>query len=96
MQFEFTSQLWEYHGKASWHFVTLPPQFADDIKFFQPSRVGFGSVRVTVKIGDSQWQTSLFPDKASASYLLPIKADIRKKNHIIAGDMVNIHIAIDI
>ena len=96
MQFEFTSQLWVYNGDAAWYFVTLPTELADEIKFYQEKRVGFGTVRVNVLIGKTQWQTSLFPDKASSSYLLPIKLAIRKKENINIGDMVDIILNIDV
>ena len=48
---------------------------------------GFGSVRVAVTIGSTTWKTSLFPSKEGA-YLLPIKAEVRKKERIAAGDAV--------
>jgi hypothetical protein len=29
--FGFTASLWRYPGEGSWHFVSLPPEIADDI-----------------------------------------------------------------
>lgn len=83
--------VWLYAGKAAWHFVTLPQEIAADIddRFVLHKR-GFGSLRVTATIGSTSWQTSIFPDKKSNSYLLPIKAIVREKENISAGDTVSI------
>jgi len=39
-------------------------------------RRGFGSVKVTAQIGDSRWQTSLFPQK-TGGWFLPVKKPVR-------------------
>ena len=51
-------------------------------------RKGFGSVKVKVKLGDSEWRTSLFPDKTRDSYLLPIKVSVRKAEGLLQGGHV--------
>ena len=49
-------------------------------------RGGFGSVKVEVAIGEVRWTTSLFPDSRTGGYVLPLKADIRRRAGIAAGD----------
>ncbi len=90
----FSAKLWASDGPSSWHFVTLPNELADEIKFFKANAPGFGTVRASITVGNSQWSTSLFPDKASGSYFLPIKAAIRKQEHLHVGDTLCIEIAI--
>ena len=90
LSFTFTSELWMYQGKGAWFFVTLPRKEAEQIKFFNQRRRGWGSVRVMVTIGKTKWQTSIFPDSKTGSYLLPIKADVRKKEKIEAGSAVTL------
>ena len=51
-------------------------------------------VAVTAEIGDVAFQTSVFPDKASASYLLPVKAAVRKAARVKAGDMLKVRIVL--
>lgn len=85
LDFTFEGELWIYPGSKPWHFITLPIEIADHIKIFQSPKTGFGSVRVSVTIGASKWQTSLFPAKDANSYFLPVKADIRKKENLSAG-----------
>jgi len=76
---EFTSELWIYPGEAGWHFVTLPTDVADAIDEAVGERAGFGSIPVEATIGASTWKTSLFPDKQSASFVLPVKKAVRQR-----------------
>jgi hypothetical protein len=86
---KFRSKLWRYAGPGSWHFITLPVKHAATIKaLLRSPRRGWGSLSVTATIGSSSWKTSIFPEKKSKSYLLPVKADVRKKESIEDGDTV--------
>ncbi|MDA2979663.1 MAG: DUF1905 domain-containing protein, partial [Actinomycetota bacterium] len=58
-----------------------------------PSEAGFGSVRVTVRMGRTEWKTSLFPDKDSQSYLLPIKKAVRVAENVDLGDRARIELS---
>ena len=84
----FTSPLWIWrNGEAgSWYFVTVPEEQAGEIRAqaFDSPR-GFGSVRVEATINDVTWRNSVFPQK-SGGYLMPIKADVRRKAGIGEGD----------
>jgi hypothetical protein len=40
-------------------------------------------------IGKTLWSTSIFPDKKAGEYLLPLKAQVRKKEGLVAGDVVS-------
>ncbi len=88
-EFLFSATLWKYKGSAPWYFVTVPKDIGLKIRPHAP-KVGFGSVRVHAAIGDTRWKTSLFPDKASGSYLLPIKADVRKRESLEEGLVVDV------
>lgn len=88
-EYQFEAKLWKYSGKAAWYFMTLPVQVTEDIDyFFSLDKKGFGSLPVKVTIGQTTWKTSIFPDKKRGSYLLPIKADVRKKEQLNEGDLV--------
>lgn len=94
--YSFETKVWLYPGEtAAWHFVTLPFKEADSIKqLFGKTRKGWGSLRVRVKIGSSTWETSIFPDTKSKSYLLPLKAAVRKKEQLSAGSAVHVDLEI--
>ena len=92
----FTAKLWVYSGAGAWHFVTLPVDVTEQIKFYREQRRGFGSIRVQVTIGSTQWQTSIFPDKASNSFVLPIKSAVRKQEALVVGQEVAVKIILSL
>ena len=92
-----TAPIWLWsEGKGRWHFLTVPPEQAVEIRLLEKlePRRGFGSVRVTAAINGVTWRTSIFPQK-SGGYILPIKADVRKRASIAAGDAVTVALTID-
>ena len=86
-----TAALWRWSGEGgSWHFLTIPEEFCSEIRAQSLlRRGGFGSVRVEASIDDVRWRTSVFPQK-SGGYILPVKADVRRRAGIRAGDEVNL------
>ena len=88
----FTSLLWIWKGEAAgrWYFVTVPDEPSAEIKAHASGNPrGFGSVKVEAAISDTVWQTSVFPLN-SGGYLLPVKAEVRRKTGIGAGDEVTV------
>jgi hypothetical protein len=92
-RFSFDAELWEWDGQAAWHFVSLPEDLADMIEhvFGQHAR-GFKSLRVEVTVGSDTWATSLFPDSKRRTYLLPVKKEVRRRQGLVAGSPVTVHI----
>jgi hypothetical protein len=85
-RYRFEAEVWEHDGPASWHFVSLPDEVADDIEERHgAAAAGFGSIRVEVAVGSSTWRTSLFPDRKRQTYLLPVKAAVRKAEGLHDG-----------
>ena len=87
-----TSLLWIWKGEAAgrWYFVTVPEEQSNEIRahaFGSPR--GFGSVKVEARIDDVIWRTSVFPLN-KGGYLLPIKAEVRRKAGISVGDEVTL------
>jgi hypothetical protein len=94
LHFDFTSELWLSYGPGAWYFLTLPKEVSDRIKFFCEDHYGFGQIAVKATIGNTEWNTSIFPDKASGSFLLPIKSAIRKKEQLLLSNQVKVNISI--
>ena len=88
MVYEFTSTVWRWSSRTdSWFFVTLPQDLSDEIDERVGSKArGFGSVPVEVSLGTTTWQTSIFPSKEQAAYVLPLKAAVRDAAGIGEGD----------
>jgi len=94
-EFTVKTQIWRWKGEGGWHFATLPPKQAKEIKEqFGRTAGGWGSIRVSIRIGKTEWKTSLFPHRKSKSYLFAIKADVRKKEDLSEGDRITAQIRI--
>lgn len=91
-----TAKIWLYPGdNAAWHFLTLPKKVGIDIKAATEGvRRGWGSVPVTVTIGKTSWETSIFPDKHSGSFILPLKASVRNAEELEEGDEVKVMLTV--
>jgi hypothetical protein len=88
-----TAPLWIWTGEnGSWHFVTVPEELSDEIRAHCLAAMrGFKSARVAATINDVSWRTSVFPIK-SGGYFLPVKAEVRRKAGIAAGDVVSVEL----
>ena len=95
MQYRLRGKVWVYPGAAAWYFVNVSKKISAEIKEnFGDSGRGFGSIRVRVTVGTTSWKTSVFPDSKSGTYLLPIKAEVRKKEGITDDTMLSYTIEI--
>jgi Domain of unknown function (DUF1905) len=86
--------LWRSAAKpdaAGWFFATIDPQTAAEIKYAMlgMSRA-FGSVKVAAQVGDTRWETSLFPHKETGGFILPLKASVRKAEGVAEGDVIRV------
>lgn len=91
--YTFTAELWAWAArKELWVFATLPTDASDTIADQPRPPSGFGSVRVKVRLGLSQWSTSIFPGVDQGAYVLPIKKAVRNKAGIGVGDSAEITI----
>jgi hypothetical protein len=90
LEFEFSGEIWFWKGPSPFHFVTVPREASDEIHDAAAMLTyGWGVIPVTVTIGRTTWTTSLFPK--DELYVVPIKAAIRKAEHLELGDTVALH-----
>lgn len=95
LDFTFRAPLWLWKEGATWHFITVPEEPSAAIKHFAPeAKRGFGSVRVKVRIGTSEWRTSVFPSKEMGGYVLPIKKSVRTAQDLHVGDSADVTLEI--
>ncbi|GAA2134710.1 DUF1905 domain-containing protein [Arthrobacter humicola] len=95
--YAFRGELWHYPEEAGWHFITMPPDLAEELRDdAAPFRKAFGSVKVTVSIAGQRWSTSVFPDSKSGSYFLPVKKSVRTAAGIRAGDEVDVVLQLEL
>lgn len=102
-KFKFKSRVivWTGGGQGkdnsgAWRFARVPENISLKIKEMQKGKLrrGWGAVSVRAKIGKSEWITSIFPDKLSGTYLLPLKKEIRYEENLYDGIEVNIGIEV--
>jgi hypothetical protein len=97
--FTFTAELWRWTARqasdeaGSWCFVTLPVDVADELRERAGEPRGFGSVRVHARVGETAWDTSVFPDAASGSFVLPVKKAVRTAAGVGEGDLLTVTLA---
>lgn len=93
MLLEFSGEIWFWRGPAPWYFVTVPEEQSDDIKAVSSIvTYGWGVIPVSVRIGKTVWQTSLFPK--DGLYIVPIKASVRKAEDLDEGDTVTVRLEV--
>ncbi len=81
---------------SSWRFARVPENISAKIKDMQKGRLrrGWGAVYAKAKIKKTEWTTSIFPDRRSATYILPLKKEIRYEENLYDGIETNITIEI--
>ena len=93
--YTFTSELWEWTGKAAWHFFSLPEEITDEIDERHSSdAAGFGSVKVEVTIGWTTWEFSRFRDPKRGTFILPVKTAVRTAEDLSDGATAELHLRV--
>ena len=93
MNFEFSGKIWFWRGPAPWFFVTVPAKQSGDLKTISSFvTYGWGVIPVHIRIGRTEYQTSLFPK--DGRYIVPIKASVREAEHLEKGDTVTIRLEV--
>jgi Domain of unknown function (DUF1905) len=93
MDMEFAGELWYWRGPSPYHFVTVPEEACVDLHDVSPIvSYGWGTIPVRVRIGESLFETSLFPK--DGGYVVPIKDVVRKAEGLAEGDTVTVELAI--
>ena len=93
MIIEFNGKILFWKGPAPWFFVTVPAEQSRGLKAISGLvTYGWGVIPVHARIGQTEWQTSLFPK--DGLYLVPIKASVRKAENLEEGDDVTIRLEV--
>ncbi len=91
IQYRFSSEPWKHDGQGGWIFVSLPKIFSKEIReTFKSEEAGWGRLTATAKIGNTEWKTAIWYDTKVNTYLLPLKAEIRKKEKLKVGQKIDV------
>lgn len=94
-QFEFDIHdvltVWR-ERQDTWMQVAVAQEHAQSVtQAFETRPRGFRSVPVTATIAGQEWQTALFRYR-DGSWMLPLKAVIRRRHDLHEGDSVRVHV----
>ena len=93
MNFEFSGKIFHWRGPAPYLFVAVSPKQSNEIKAVSGLvTYGWGVIPVHVRIGRTEFTTSLFPK--DGKYLVPIKMLVQKAENVKEGDTVRIRLEI--
>jgi hypothetical protein len=89
MNLKFSAEVIYWRGPAPFYFVPVPEGQSAKIKA-ESARLtyGWGVIPVTVKIGKTEFTTSLFPK--NGIYLVPIKNVVRFAEDLEVDDQVSV------
>jgi hypothetical protein len=91
--FEFSGNIFIWRGPSPYYFVAVPQEQSEAIKAVSGLvTYGWGVIPVGVRIGKTEWTTSLFPK--DGLYLVPLKDRVRKAEDLEEGDEVTIHLEV--
>ena len=93
MELEFSGEIIYWRGPSPFHYVPVPPQESAEIKAVSAEvTYGWGVIPVLVTIGDTEWETSLFPK--DGRYLVPVKDKVRTAEALELGDTVTVQLVL--
>ena len=95
MDLEFRGEIFHWRSPSPFHFVAVPDDPSAAIEAVASMvTYGWGVIPVEVRIGATDFTTSLFPK--DGGYLVPIKQAVRTAEHLSLGDQVTIHLRLDV
>ena len=94
MRLRFSGPVYEWRGPAPHHFVDVPEAEAGMLQSVSEMvTYGWGMIPVVVTIGSTEFTTSLWPK--DGGYIVPLKAEVRRKVGIELGDVVELELLVD-
>jgi hypothetical protein len=86
IKYEFIGKVWQHAPPGGWYFVSLPQEMSNEIRgALRSEEEGWGRLKATAGIGKSEWKTAIWFDTKRNTYLLALKAEIRKRENIESG-----------
>ena len=92
----FTAPLTRWQGdRGTYHLLVITGEPAEALAMHARLRRleygrqrGFGSVKVTARIGDTEWSTSVFPQRQSTEWVLLVSRKVMQAEGLAEGDPV--------
>jgi hypothetical protein len=90
---EFSGTIFEWRGPAPFYWLALPEDSCAYVRAeASEASYGWGAIPVRVRLGGTEWETSLLPK--DGGYVLPLKSAVREREQVSAGDAVTVLLSI--
>ena len=95
-----TLPLMRWQGeRGTYHLVTITGETAEAIAVHERlhrlefgARRGFGSVKVIARVGETQWNTSVFPQSKKTEWVLLVSKKVMRAEDLTEGDGVSLEL----
>lgn len=95
IKYDFSAKLWRHSASGGWHFISVPKNISKEIRaHLQWQEEGWGRMKALACICDKSWETSIWFDKKENTYILPIKAAVRKNLLLKEGMIISASISV--
>ena len=93
MDLEFSGEILSWRGPAPYYFVSVPDDKCVDLHAISKHvSYGWGVIPVEARIGQTVFETSLFPK--DGGYLVPLKDVVRQAEGLDEGETVTMRLNI--
>lgn len=93
MHLAFGGEVIYWRGPSPFHFVAVPEDDCRELRAISSMvSYGWGVIPVTVRIGATEWATSLFPK--DGGYLVPVRDAVRRAEGLEVGDHAAIELTV--
>lgn len=91
IRYQFSETIWKHEGTGGWYFVSLPIKLSKEIReHFKWQEQGWGRMKAKVQLKGLEWQTAIWFDTKRDTYLLPIKAEVRRKTDVGINEWIDL------
>jgi hypothetical protein len=95
ISYTIKSLIWQHSATGGWFFVSLPDEVSKEIREnLKWMEEGWGRLKASAKIGESEWESAIWYDTKRSTYLLPLKSEIRKKEKLKLDQEVTVIVRI--
>lgn len=96
----YTAPLIRWQGdRGTYHLVTFGDEAAEAIamharllRLEYGTRRGFGSVKVIARIGETQWRSSVFPQRQQTEWVLLVSRKVISAEGLAVGDSLSVQL----
>jgi hypothetical protein len=93
VRFVFEAEVIYWRGPSPFFYAPVPAEHLDELRAVAKAvTYGWGVVPVAASVRGVSFTTSLFPK--DGTYLLPLKAAVRKQANVTAGDRIAIEMTV--